>query len=77
MLRYVRDRNYRKLQKRTKDLVTKELDLMNAIKRSRMLTFSVFSLLSSTQRAFVSQLGRNMHTIYEIDLFSDGTELPT
>ena len=70
---YLQSRSYRKLQVRAKDLFTKELDLLNTIKRLRMLTLATFSLLNTKQRIFVSQSGRilNANDSVLIDSSSD------
>ena len=58
---YLQKRDYRKLQKKARDLITKELDLITTIKKFRMLALATFSLLNTKQRIFVSQRGRTLN----------------
>ena len=44
---YLRDKNFRKLQNKALNHVSKELDLLKFIRKSRMLVFSTLALLSS------------------------------
>ena len=66
---YLRKRNYRKLQKKARDLITKELDLMTTIKKFRMLALATFSLLNTKQRIFVSQSGRTLNAKDKVQVF--------
>lgn len=72
---YVREKNYRKYQKKAKDLVLKELDLMNFIKKSRMLALATFSLLNTKQRIYVSQSGRTLNAHDNINVESSSDQL--
>ena len=53
-VQYLKDKKYRRLQKKAHNLVTGELDLITNIKKARMLALSTISLLSSQQRIIVS-----------------------
>ena len=52
MVSYAYDRKFRKLSRKVQYLYTKELDLINFIKRYRMSAIATLSLLNRRQRQF-------------------------
>ena len=70
-MQFIKNKNYRRLQQKAHDLVTKQLDLVTSVRKSRKLAFSLISLLSLEQRNLVRKLGDSFTTHDDSEFESD------